>query len=196
MEDDFQLLDRWQAGDADAGSLLFRRHFDTLMRFFYAKASGDVEDLVQNTMLQCVQATERFRREASFRTFLFAIARKTLLAYYRKSRSNSKIDPLVSSVHELATTPSEAVAREERASIVVEAMRRIPVDHQILLELHYWEGLPPAEVAKVLQLHPGTTRTRLFRARVALREMLAQLNPGRELDDAGLDALLNPPTPR
>lgn len=193
MDDDFELLDRWHGGDAGAGSALFRRHFDTLMRFFYAKAGRDVEDLVQTTLLQCVRASARFRRECSFRTFLFAVARKVLLAHYRKASSNDKIDPLVSSVSDLRTTPSEAVARDERATLVLAALQQIPVDYQLVLELHYWEGMEPRDLAKILELHPTTARTRLHRARGALRDALARIHPQQELSEAGIEALLTSP---
>ncbi|WP_420829612.1 RNA polymerase sigma factor [Nannocystis pusilla] len=60
---------------------LFERHFESVYRFFCNKVPRDADDLVQETFLECVGAKERFRQDASFRTFLFAIARKVLLKY-------------------------------------------------------------------------------------------------------------------
>lgn len=193
MDDDFELLDRWQAGEVDAGSELFGKHFETLLRFFYAKAGGDVEDLVQTTLLGCVEASARFRRESSFRTFLFSVARNVLVTYYRSQSSAKQFDPLVSSIRDLGTSPSEGVARGERSGLVLAALQEVPVDYQLALELHYWEGLPPRELAVILELHPTTARTRLHRARVSLRGVLGKMDPTLDLSEAGMDALLRSP---
>ena len=55
MNDDAQLLRAWGDGDDRAGATLYRRHFDALYRFFRTKAPDDYEDLIQTTMLECVQ---------------------------------------------------------------------------------------------------------------------------------------------
>ena len=61
------------------GMALYRRYFDPLYRFFRAKAPDDYEDLIQNTMLECVRSRERFRGDAPFRAYLFGVARHRLL---------------------------------------------------------------------------------------------------------------------
>lgn len=190
MVDDFELLERWSAGDRDAGGVLLRRHFDTLMRFFYGKVGGDIEDIVQTTLLGCIEARARFRGECSFRTFLFAIARKNLLKYYRAKSRDREVDPAVSSVWDLGTSPSSAVARRERAELLLIALQRVPIDFQLALELHYWEGLAAAEIATVLDIDPGTARTRLHRGRKALRAALDQLEPDRKASERELERLV------
>src|SRR5690606_10349004 len=60
VSDDLELLAAWRDGDAAAGGRLFRRHFDTLFRFFSTKLDGPVEDLVQDTFLGCVRGRDRF----------------------------------------------------------------------------------------------------------------------------------------
>ena len=83
---DFELLDRWGAGDRAAADELIGRHFDALYKFFVSKASEAVDDLVQDTLLACMSARERFARRSSFRTFLFGTARNILFEHYRKRR--------------------------------------------------------------------------------------------------------------
>lgn len=186
VEDDFALLDRWRGGDRVAGNLLFERHFDSLVRFFYGKAGAETEDLVQATMLGCVEAQPNFRRDCSFRTFLFAIARNKLLAHFRGRASDRLVDPLVSSVHALGTSPSEVVARGERGMLLRDALSRVPLDFQIALELRYFEGLTPKEVAEVLDIDRATARTRLHRGRTVLRGELEKL----EADPAACQVIL------
>ena len=62
-------------------------------------------------------------------------------------------------------------------------MQELPVDHQIAIELHYWEGMRVREVAEVLGVPAGTVKGRLMRARTALAKALAD----HEFDIAGLD---------
>ena len=64
------------------------------------------------------------------------------------------------SVLELSNTPSRAVQAKDERKLLSLGLRRIPLDLQICLELHYWEGLPGVEIARVLELDPTTVRTR------------------------------------
>src|SRR6185436_6575853 len=74
MRPDAELLSAWRGGDEKAGAELFERHFEALFRFFRNKAGDQAEDLVQETFLACLSGPA-FRGEASFRTYLFTVAR-------------------------------------------------------------------------------------------------------------------------
>lgn len=189
---DHELLDRWRKGDTEAGTTLFRRHFDALVRFFYGKVGGDVDDLVQTTLLGCIEAQPRFRRECSFRTFLFAVARNTLLSHYRAQASERAFDPGVSSLHDLGTSPSGAVARSESSTLLLLALKRLPLDFQLALELHYWEGLRAKDLAIVLGIDPTTARTRLHRGRRALRQAFEELGADPVKIQEAIEAFLHP----
>jgi RNA polymerase sigma-70 factor (ECF subfamily) len=94
------------------------------------------------------------------------------------------------SVRELGggSSPSGVVARREEERILLQALRRLPLDQQITLELYYWEELPVADIAEVLDVAVGTVKSRLGRAREALRECIAQLEAS---DDARERTLSN-----
>lgn len=170
---DVELLDRWQAGDPGAGQALFGRHFDAIYRFF-ANKSSDPDELVQATFLACLHARARFRKQASFRTFLFAIARNTLLHHLRGLSRARRFDPEHSSIADLVTTPATRIARREEQERLRVALRALPVEQQTLLELHYWEDLDAAALGEVFDLPAGTMRVRLHRARHALRAAMEQ----------------------
>jgi RNA polymerase sigma-70 factor (ECF subfamily) len=172
---DFELLDRWGQGDLKAGSTLFERHFDSLYRFFRNKAQSGVEDLMQQTLLACVEGRPRFRREASFRTYMFQTARFQLHAHYRKLRRDTQLDFSLITAEELGTSPSGAVSRRQDARLLLEAMRRIPVDFQLVLELSFWEGLSGVEIAEILGIPEPTVRSRMRRGTERLREQMQQL---------------------
>lgn len=173
---DEQLLRGWHEGDKQHGSALFHRHFSSVQRFFRNKiVADDIEDLVQQTFLGCLESIARFRGDASFRTYLFAIAKRRLYSYLRaRDRSQKRTDPdlSVASIHDLGMTPSSAVAAAREHMVMLQAMQRLSVERQTLLELFYWEDLPGSEIAEILDIDPTTVRTRLFRARAELKEIL------------------------
>lgn len=185
---DEELLQAWRRGDTDAGEALFERHFDAVMRFFRNKLDEGPEELVQKTFLACVESRDRFRGDASFRTFLFAVAHNVLKNHFRSRRRRGvEIDFTAESVWGLAPSPSAIVARHRNHQLLFEALRRIPVEAQVALELHYWEGLTGAEIAQVLDVPLGTAKTRLRRARQLLGDALQQLAQVEALDMSGVD---------
>jgi len=188
-DDELELLDRWCAGDAGAGNILFTRHFPTVYRFFEHKVDGELDELVQETFFECLRSRDRFRRQSSFRTYLLAIARYTLFGYWRRrSRQIPTVQFDEISVSSLSTSVGTRMARREDQARLLHALRQLPLEQQILLELHYWEGLGAEHLVEVFDIEPATVRSRLFRARQALRERLAESAGSEDLSDSDLDA--------
>ncbi len=186
-DDDRALLHRWRDGDAEAGNALFRRHFASIRRFFRNKVTPDeVEDLIQRTFMACVEGQERFREDASFRTFMFAVARNQLLKFFRDRRSHDRNvapDLGVSSVVALGMTPSSVAAARQDHEVLLQALQHVSVEEQTLLELFYWEGLSGPEIASVLDISHGAVRVRLHRARAKLQEVIETLrDPSTKFD--------------
>lgn len=181
MEDDRSLLAAWYAGDRDKGELLFERHFDAVYRFFATKVDAtEVADLVQRTFLACVEAAGAFRGESSVRAFFFGVARHQLYHHYRAGRRAPDLDFGVSSVADLAPSPSSVMAHGQQERLVAEALRRIPLDLQVVLELRFAEGLRGPELAYALDIPEGTARSRIRRGLDAVRGRLEQLSHSRE----------------
>ncbi len=178
---DRELLAAWQAGDADAGNELVRRHFDALYCFFRTKIDVGHEDLIQSTFLACVRSHHQFRGDSSFRTYLFAIAKNELYRSFRgKKREFLAFDPEQVSLRDIAPGPSTIVTEKEEQRLLLEAMRRIPLELQIALELHYWEGISTRELAEILDIPQGTVKSRLRRGREALEAALAEIATSSE----------------
>jgi len=172
MNGDRELLLAWRAGDRGAGDALIRAHFESVCRFFRTKLGDDVEDLIQQTFLDLLAATAEV---PNVRATLFTIARRRLLDHLR-TRYQRDVHELVSSVSvaDLRTSPSMAVARSEQERLLHAALRQIPIDQQMALELAYWEDLSGAEIAGILDISEHTVRSRLSRARDALREQVVK----------------------
>jgi RNA polymerase sigma factor (sigma-70 family) len=173
------MLEAWAGGDKAAGEALFERYFEAVARFFRNKLPADAahEDLIQQTFLGCVEARDRFRGDSSFRSFLFAIAHRQLAKHWR-TRSRDRLDFQTVSAFDLDASPSAALAQDQQHQHLLLALRRIPIDCQVALELHYWESLTAAEIGEVLGVPLGTAKTRVRRAKQLLEAELRALNLG------------------
>jgi RNA polymerase sigma factor (sigma-70 family) len=180
VDSDLSLLDRWRTGDSVAGNLLFKRHFPSLYRFFEYKTDGEIDDLVQETLLQCVKAGSAFRRQSTFRTYLFSIARHVLLQHWRaRARVRPTLDFEKVSIEALSTSIGSRLARNADRARLLAVLRTLPLDQQLLLELYYWEDLDREQLAEVFDVEAATIGSRLFRARQALQDGLASPDPAR-----------------
>ena len=172
---DLARLAAWRDGDDNAGNALVQRHFDLVYRFFAGKVP-DPGELVQRTFLACIEGRARMDGVRRFRPYLLGIARNQLRMLQR--REATAIDRLGLPSYSLpanATSPSGVVARRESHHVLLAAIRRLPIDQQLTLELYYWEGMGVEDVALVLDAPVGTVKARLFRARQQLGRHLASL---------------------
>lgn len=172
MRSDAELLEAWREGDKGAGTALFERYFEPVSRFFVNKLSEDPDDLVQETFMACVRGRDRLRDTTSFRPYLFGTACNVLRAHLRR-RTHVPLDD-ERCAFDLAPGPSTALHAAESERLLLDGLRRIPLELQILLELHYWESMTTEEIASALALPLGTVRGRLQRGRARLLEVLGE----------------------
>jgi RNA polymerase sigma factor (sigma-70 family) len=180
---DLELLERWREGDQGAGEELCACYFNEIHRFFESKFVAEADDLTQQTFLACVKARDQFRGLSSIRTYLFAIARNELYMRIRRIPKFEHIDVDASSFADLQAGVTSAGGRLDRQHERVQvraALRQLPLEQQLVLELHYWHELDAAALAELFEASPATIRVRLVRARKALR---AQLGTGAFVSD-------------
>lgn len=189
MIDDEALLAAWNRGDARAGEQLFDRYFVRLVRFFRTKVHGEVDELIQQTFLACLESRGQFRGEGKFQGFLFAIARNVLYNHYRaRERGGTTVAISEVSLHDLDPRPSAVVAERREHEVLLACLRRIPLEAQLILELHYWEELTSAAIAQVLGVPHGTAQTRIRRARQLLAAEVERQGGGLSGDSPDFDA--------
>lgn len=192
QDSDGALVEGWKAGDVRAGEVLFERYYDAVARFFLYKTDPpSAQDLVQRTFLACVEGLPRLHAAGNFRSYLFGIAYRSLCKHYeRRAREFGQRDVYEISVADLAArTPTQMFAQNEEQRLLLLALRAIPLEHQVLLELMYWEKLPVVDIAAALQIPENTAKTRLRRARQLLEQAMQDLGESPDLRRSTLDNL-------
>ena len=188
--EDAALLSAWAAGDEEAGRALVDAHFARVYRFFRSKLDRGAEDLTQEVFAACVADPSAFRGDGSFRAFLLGVARRMLWKHYRaRDREARALHRNFVSADMLEPSPSGAAAARSEVELLSRALRRLPLDLQIVLELHYWEAATTAEIAEVVEIPVGTVKTRLMRARSELRTRIAELQAAPAITQSTLEGL-------
>lgn len=173
---DGELLERWRDGDRSAGEALFEKYYDLVERFFLNKVTVGVADLVQETFMACVKGRDRISQSSKFRSYLFSVAHRILQLHLRKKyRTPEQVDFAEVAVRDLNPTPSSLIARRREQKLLLDGLRSIPLDYQVVLELHYWEKLTTEDIGEVVHLPVGTVRSRLRRARELLEQAMGRL---------------------
>lgn len=191
MNDDAKLLAAWAGGDRVAGSALVERHYDAIVRFFRNKGGEHADDLVQHTFLACAERAGAFQGRGSVRAFLFGIARNVLFEHIRARVRDRLGEPdfRSSALVDLAPGVATLAARRADQRLLLSALQRLPVETQMLLELYYWEDLSMDELGDILEIPPGTVKSRLFKARTLLKDVVATL-PATPAETASARILL------
>jgi RNA polymerase sigma-70 factor, ECF subfamily len=170
---DAALLAGWTAGNKSAGRRLYARHHAVVVRFFINKVGPEATDLVQETFLRVLAGAQSFRGEAAFRTWLLGIAFNVLRKHFETLRKqDERVVQGYTSVAALSHSPSMVVVRCEEHRQLIECLRRLPLELQVVLELHYWECMTNREIADALDLPIGTVQSRIRRAREQMARML------------------------
>jgi len=164
---DEQLMLAVRAGEREAFADLFARYREPVWRFFCRRVQDDgrAEELAQETFLGVLKAARRYEPRAAFRSYLFGVAFNVLMAWRRKARRQGEQE--MAELDPPARTPDQdAVLWVRRALAGLD-----PIDREVLM-LREYEQLSYEEIASVTGVPTGTVRSRLFRARLALREKL------------------------
>jgi RNA polymerase sigma factor (sigma-70 family) len=170
---DLELLERWRGGDKAAGEALFGRYFPAVTRFFANKVSGDPADLIQETFMACLHGRDRLADAERFRSYLFGIAYNVLRQYFRRQRvDGGRFDHEKTTTADVSPGTATMMANTAEQQLLLESLRNIPLQFQVVLELFYWEDMTSATIAEVLGEPHGTIRTRLRRARELLESAM------------------------
>lgn len=177
---DEQLMVAFARGQSDAFNLLFQRYRQPLFGFFRRRLNdaSQAEELAQETFLAVLRGSVRYQATALFRTWLYAIGFKILRAHRRKAAFRAMFAGSAPAHFEPAASDSL-----HNDLLLRDAIRKLDrVDREILL-LREFEQLSYAEIGLLLRVPVNTVRSRLFRARTELRNLLSAPAPVPPVND-------------
>jgi len=181
IDPDGDLVGRWQAGDTQAFEELVRRHERRVFRLLLRMLGNreEAEDVTQEAFLSLHRHGHRFRREARFSTFVYRVAANAALNRRRTpGRNRNRINEFKNQqsagldLPPAPRNPEDAAVGSEVQDRVQEALLALPQDLRVAVVLYDIEGQSYQEVARVLGIPEGTVKSRIHRARRALREGL------------------------
>jgi RNA polymerase sigma-70 factor (ECF subfamily) len=181
---DHDLVQRWQAGEEGAFDVLVRRHEKKVFRLLLRMMGNreEAEDVAQETFLSLHRHGHRFRGDARFSTFIYRVASNAALNRRRTlGRNRARIQKLVhrqaagDDLPETPRNPEDATGGKELSSAVRDALESLKPSLRLPVLLYDIEGLAYGEIAEVLGVAEGTVKSRIHRARQALRAHLAPL---------------------
>ena len=181
MDEEVHLIDRARSGDGSAAGELLQRYqrrvYGLCLRML--GSTEDAEELTQETFVKALMGLERFDGRSTFSTWLYRIATNACLSRLRSDRVRSKARVASLPDMELSSRPSVQTAEgafdaSGRRRAVSVGLGQIAPEHRVVLVLRDVQGLEYEQVAAVLGVPVGTIKSRLFRARVALRRALEQ----------------------
>jgi RNA polymerase sigma-70 factor (ECF subfamily) len=184
VDPDRDLVDRWRGGEADAFAALVRRHqrrvFGLLLRMLGSRE--EAEDAAQDAFLNLHRHGHRFRRESRFSTFLYRIAVNAALNRRRSIGRRRAHADAFNDAHavghagpESGSDPEQALAGDRLRTRLGRELLALPESLRAPVVLYDVEGLSYGEIADVLEVAEGTVKSRIHRARQALRARLGDL---------------------
>ena len=169
MEPESLHLRKARDGDPVAFTALIRL-YDPQLRAYAYRILGDrtaMDDALQNAYINAFRAIRRFRGEASFKNWMYRIVHNACIDLIRKRRDEVELFDDAAIVND---AESAGITRLDLAA----AFERMTVEHRSVLSLIDVDGLDYAEAADVLSIPVGTVRSRLNRARAAMRRELGE----------------------
>ena len=194
--DDGILIDAYLKGDQRAFEVLFRKYYDQVSRLVLSitKDHGLVDDIAQEVFLLVYRHLHKFRGQSAFKTWLYRIAVNETL---RQAVRMKRWQPLPEGDFEPSMVPSTLVMFENGASpervlldgeqqgLIQEALKSLKPAHRTILVLFYMEDLSVQEVAEILEIPEGSVKSRLYYARLGLKEALQPVMQPSDKEERG-----------
>ena len=184
IDPDADLVARWQRGEEEAFEALVRRHQLRVFRLLWRMLGSreEAEDVAQEAFLSLHRHGHRFRGEARFSTFVYRVAanaalnrRRTLGRSRARERQLRQRQEAGTDLPTSPRDPEDAAAGSQVQAEVQRALLELPEDLRVATVLYDIEGVPYGEIASVLGIPEGTVKSRIHRARRALRDRLRSL---------------------
>ena len=169
------LISRARGGDREAFGALVEQYRDNVYRLAYRMCGNayDADEAAQEAFVAAWRALPNFRGDAKFSTWLYRLTSNAAIDVMRREKRHQTVgDGEMVDLADDADSPQETVERTEQQEAVQKALATLSEEYREVLLLRYMEELDYAEIAEVLQLPSGTVKSRINRAKAALKTAL------------------------
>jgi RNA polymerase sigma-70 factor (ECF subfamily) len=170
------LVERAQAGEADAFGRLYDQYSDTVYRYIYYRVGGKAtaEDLTSETFLRALRRIGTFTWQGrDFGAWLVTIARNLVADHFKSSRFRLEVTTgEMLDANEVERSPEESVLESLSNAALLDAVRRLNPQQQECVTLRFLQGLSVAETARVMGKNEGAIKTLQYRAVRTLARLL------------------------
>lgn len=169
------LISRARGGDREAFGELVEQYRDNVYRLAYRMCGNayDADEAAQEAFVAAWRALPNFRGDAKFSTWLYRLTTNAAIDVMRREKRHQTVgDGEMIDLADDADSPQETVERTEQQEAVQKALATLSEEYREVLLLRYMEELDYAEIAEVLQLPSGTVKSRINRAKAALKAAL------------------------
>lgn len=183
-QEDSLLVARVRSGDFTAMDELVQRHYRSVFNLAFRLSGNydDAQDIVSEAFIRVHNALPNFRGDANFTTWLYRIVKNVFLDERKKQRvrSHSSLEEMVDledsavsrQVEDPTPGPEWVVERGERADTIQKAVGTLPEAQRVMIALYHFHHRSYEEIAEIMALPIGTVKSRLNRARLALKNKL------------------------
>ena len=171
------LISRARGGDREAFGELVEQYRDNVYRLAYRMCGNayDADEAAQEAFVAAWRALPNFRGDAKFSTWLYRLTTNAAIDVMRREKRHQTVgDGEMVDLADDADSPQETVERTEQQEAVQKALSTLSEEYREVLLLRYMEELDYAEIAEVLQLPSGTVKSRINRAKAALKTALVK----------------------
>jgi len=164
-----------RGGDREAFGELVEQYRDNVYRLAYRMCGNayDADEAAQEAFVAAWRALPNFRGDAKFSTWLYRLTTNAAIDVMRREKRHQTVgDGEMVDLADDADSPQETVERTEQQEAVQKALATLSEEYREVLLLRYMEELDYAEIAEVLQLPSGTVKSRINRAKAALKTAL------------------------
>ena len=185
-QEDRELIERSRRGDVNAFDKLVRRYERTIYNVAYRLCGShdDASDIAQEAFVRSWNNLKSFRGDAQFSTWLYRIVTNVFLDDRKKKRARVTVsleesvdldeNSVARQFEDKAPGPATLAEGEERRWILERAIQTLPEAQRVIIVMYHQQGLAYEEIAEITHLPIGTVKSRLNRARLALRDRLGQ----------------------
>lgn len=180
--DDFQLIEAFREGNEKAFEEIVRRYQRQVANIIYLTLGNreEVDDLSQEVFVRVYRSLGRFEYDSSLYSWIYRIAVNLCIDEIRKKKIRKLIplDFLTEKRFEAekrargVTTASDELLQKEKREIIQNALGHLSLIHRTVILLREYQDLSYDEIAKTLRISPQAVKSRIFRAREELRELL------------------------